>query len=207
MSKIGAGFMSADAAFKYEVQRTNNFKITFGDLGGAADIELACESTGLPSITNDPIELAYGNTKVKVAGQASVDDISVTVKDFIEPDIEKILWKWRLQVFNPETGKVGWAKVYKKSATITQYGPNGEAERKWCLKGVWPTNLDLGELNYDGGDKKSITMNLSVDIAYMVDRNAPGAGVTGGTGDKYQIDPSMGKDPLNEGNLTFDMEY
>ena len=199
--------MSANAEFKYEVQRTNNFKITFGDLGGAYDIELACESVGLPSITNDPIELSYGNTKAKVAGQASVDDISVTVKDYIEPDIEKILWKWRLQVFNPETGKVGWAKVYKKSATITQYGPNGEVERKWRLLGVWPTNLDLGELNYDGGDKKSITMNLSVDNAYMVARNTQGINVSGGTGINYQTDPDMGSDPLSDGPITFDMEY
>lgn len=167
MSQLYAGFMSV--ASTYEVQRTNNFRIVFDktvDPNGY--IELACDSTGLPTMTNDPIELSYGNSKVKVAGQATVDDVSVVVKDFIEPDIEKILWDWRLKVYNPENGKVGWAKNYKKDATIVQYGPNGEVLRKWQLKGVWPTSLDLGELNYDGGDKKSITMNLSVDNALLV---------------------------------------
>lgn len=167
MQHLNAGFMSV--ASTYEVQRTNNFRIVFDStIDPSGMIELACDSTGLPTISNDPIELAHGNSKVKVAGQANVDDISVTVKDFIEPDIEQILWKWRLKVYNPENGKVGWAKNYKKDAVIVQYGPNGEVLRKWQLKGVWPTSLDLGEMSYDGGDKKSITMNLSVDNAYIL---------------------------------------
>ena len=166
MSKFNASFMSTNT--KYEVQRTNNFRFiapTAIDPDGL--IELACESTGLPTISNDPIELSHGNSKVKVAGQATVDDVSVVVKDFITPDIEKLLWQWRLKVYNPETGKVGWAQNYKHDAKIIQYGPNGEVKRTWQLKGCWPTSLDLGELNYEGGDKKSITMNLSVDNAYI----------------------------------------
>lgn len=167
MSSLYAGFMSTDSL--YEVQRTNNFRIVFDQtVDPNGYIELACDSAGLPTTSNDPIELSYGNSKVKVAGQANVDDVSVAVKDFIEADIEKILYDWRLKVYNPENGKVGWASNYKKDATIVQYGPNGEVLRKWQLKGVWPTSLDLGEMNYDGGDKKQITMNLSVDNAILV---------------------------------------
>lgn len=166
-SQLNAMFMST--ASTYEVQRTNNFRIIFDStVDPNGYLELACSSTGLPTVSNDPIELAYGNSKVKVAGQANVDDVSVTVKDFIEADVEQILWKWRLKVYNPETGKVGWAKNYKKDATIIQYGPNGEVLRKWQLKGVWPTSLDLGEASYDGSDAKQITMNLSVDNAILV---------------------------------------
>lgn len=167
MEHLHAGFMSTNPL--YEVQRTNNFRISFDQsVDPKGFIELACSSTGLPTISNDPIELSHGNSKVKVAGQANVDDISVTVKDFIEADVEKILWEWRLKVYNPETGKVGWAKNYKKDATIVQYGPNGEVLRKWQCSGVWPTSLDLGEMSYDGSDAKAITMNLSVDEAFLV---------------------------------------
>lgn len=179
MSHINAAFMSTATA--YEVQRTNNFKfvlnlstlgITVGN--GVPDdlIELACDTAGLPTISNDPIELDYGNSNVKVAGKATVDDVSVAVKDFIEPDVEGVLWEWRKKVYNPETGKIGWAKNYKRDAAIVQYGPNGEVKRKWKLEGVWPTSLDLGDLDYSSGDKKQITMNLSVDNAYIVRDNA-----------------------------------
>lgn len=173
MSKIHAAFMSYDT--KYEVQRTNNFRFVI-DMSELVDgtsvssgefIELACDTAGLPTVSNDPIELDYGNSNVKVAGKATVDDVSVAVKDFIEPNIEGILWKWRCKVYNPATGKVGWAKNYKKAAKIIEYGPNGECKREWVLDGVWPTSLDLGDLDYSSGDKKQITMNLSVDNAYL----------------------------------------
>lgn len=178
MEHLNAGFMSV--ASTYEVQRTNNFRIIFdGTIDPNAYIELACTSTGLPTISNEPIELAHGNSSVKVAGKASVDDISVTVKDFIESDIEKILWDWRLKVYNPETGKVGWASNYKKDATIVQYGPNGEHLRKWQLKGVWPQSLDLGELSYEDSSAKAVTMNLSVDNAYMLSRESTGTSYYG----------------------------
>ena len=166
--------MSMDS--QYEVQRTNNFRFIIdlsafsNNVGGNSGeiIELACDSVGLPTVSNDPIELDYGNSNVKVAGKATTDDISVAVKDFIEPDVENILWQWRLQVYNPKTGKVGWASNYKRTAQIVQYGPNGEVLRKWQCDGVWPTSLDLGDMDYSSGDKKQITMNLSVDTAYIV---------------------------------------
>ena len=157
----------------YEVQRTNWFYVTIAlKIPGVVDndITLAVESITLPSVTNDPIELAYGNSKVKVAGQATFDDVSLVVKDFIEADIELALSKWRKQVYDPQTDLMGWAATYKKNASVTQYGPDGTKLRKWILEGVWPSNLDLGELNYDGGDKKIITMALAVDKAYIAPR-------------------------------------
>lgn len=61
---------------------------------------------------------------------------------------------------------MGWASKYKKDGTIYQYGPDGTAIRMWKIEGVWPLNMDLGEMNYDSSDKKPISMNLSIDKAY-----------------------------------------
>jgi hypothetical protein len=170
-----AGFMSSDPA--YEIQRTNNFYITL-DLSafGAADaglMSLACETTGLPNSNTDPLEAPYGNSVVKVAGKTTFDDISITIKDFIEKDIEAVLMKWRYAVYNPETGKVGWAANYKREARITLYAPNGTCERTWMATGVWPTGIELGDMDYSSSDLRKITMTLSVDHAQVVhnDRN------------------------------------
>lgn len=173
MSQLNASFMTYES--KYEVQRTNNFRfvIDLSEITNATGsnsgeiIELACSATGLPSTSNDPIEVDYGNSQVKVAGKATTDDIEVTVNDFIEPDVEAILYAWRMKVYNPSTGKVGWAVNYKKQARIIQYGPNGEVQRGWIIDGVWPTTLSLGDLDYSSGDKKQISMTLSVDTAYI----------------------------------------
>lgn len=186
-NKLNAAFMSYEP--KYEVQRTNNFRFiidlsefnngTGNNVSSGEIIELACDTAGLPTVTNDPIELDYGNSNVKVAGKATVDDVTVAVKDFIEPDVEGILWQWRLKVYNPQTGKVGWAKNYKKQAKVVQYGPNGEVQRSWVLDGVWPTSLDLGDLDYSSGDKKQVSMNLSVDNAYIERASAPNTHIYG----------------------------
>ena len=159
----GPMHMSTDK--RYEVQRTNHFRVHF-DMDGSSDIELAVDSVSLPSITTDPIDLSYGNSKVRVAGSTTFDDMNLVVKDFIEADVEKLLWDWRLLVYNPETDHVGWASKYKKDGRIYQYGPDGTCVRQWKIVGAWPQSLDLGELNYDSGDKKSITMNISIDRAY-----------------------------------------
>ena len=163
-----AGFMSNDPA--YEIQRTNNFRVDINltEFGGeVGEISLACETSGLPNSNTDPLEAPYGNSMIKVAGKTNFDDISITVKDFIEKDIEYVLMKWRYAVYNPETGKVGWAKNYKREARVTLYAPNGARERSWIATGVWPTSLELGDLDYSSADLRKITMTLSVDHARM----------------------------------------
>lgn len=166
LPKLFAGFMSTDPA--YEVQRTNNFRIDINLTAFGAEIGqigLACDTSGLPNSSTDPLEVHYGNSLVKVAGKTTFDDITVAVKDFIEKDIEEILVKWRYAVYNPDTGRVGWAKNYKREARITLYSPNGTRERTWIAEGVWPTSLDLGDFDYSSADLRKINMTLAVDNA------------------------------------------
>lgn len=161
----------------YEVQRTNNFAVVLDfngndELSVAQDwLMLAVESCPLPDISNGEIELAYQNSKVKVAGQAEFGNFDLVVKDAIKKDVELLLWEWRAQVYNPKNGKIGWAEKYKHNGYIYQYAPDGTHARGWRIVGVWPTNLQLGDLNYDGGDKKTITMSLAVDFAWPLERD------------------------------------
>lgn len=149
----------------YEVQRTNNFEISIGEFSGD-DFTFAVESANLPSISTPNIELAYGNAKVKVAGQAEFDDITVEVKDFIGADIEKQINEWQNKVYDPEDDSIGLAANYKKQGTLIEYGPSGENQREWTLQGIWPNSVEYGDFSYDGGDKKMISITLSVDKAY-----------------------------------------
>ena len=159
---------------EYEVQRTNNFALVLDITDGAGNDDwftLSVDSCPLPDISNNPIELAYQNSKVKVAGQAEFGDFEISVKDSIKLDIEMKLWEWRKKVYDPETGQIGWAEDYKKNGYVFQYAPDGSHERGWQLVGVWPTNLQLGEMNYDGGDAKKISMTCAVDFAWPIARS------------------------------------
>lgn len=163
---LSLGPMHMSNVREYEIQRTNNFELILEGFGN--EFTLCVESCPLPTISNDPIELAYGNSKVKVAGQATFDDIELQVKDAIKIDMEYKLWEWRKSVYDPETDRIGWAADYKRNGRIHQYAPDGTYTRSWRVQGCWPTNINSGELNYDGSEKKLISMTLAVDKAYPV---------------------------------------
>lgn len=149
----------------YDVQRSNNFEIVINGVGGQ-DLTFATESFPLPKVSNAAIELAYMNSKVKVAGQFALEDFELVVKDLIDKDVEKIVNDWQKTVGNLETGKIGWAGDYKKSGTVYEYAPNGSFVRAWKLIGVWPNNVNYGDMDYNNSDKKTISMTLSVDKAF-----------------------------------------
>ena len=163
-SSMGPMHMSANR--NYEVQRTNHFEIVIAGLSN--DITLMVDSTTLSTITVEPVELGFGNSKVKVAGQASYEDVTVVVKDAVIADIEGQLYDWFKQVYDPETDQVGWAADYKKQARLYEYSVDGRIARSWKLEGIWPTSFEGGEFTYDGGDKRVINMPLAVDKAYPV---------------------------------------
>lgn len=163
-SSMGPMHMSANR--NYEIQRTNHFEVVFNGISN--DITLLVESTTLSNITIEQIELAFGNSKVKVAGQVSFDDAEIVVKDAVVADTEGQLYAWFQEVYNAETDQIGWAADYKRQGRLYEYAVDGSIVRSWKLEGAWPTNFQGGEWSYDGGDKRLITMPISVDKAYPV---------------------------------------
>lgn len=149
----------------YEVQRTNNFEIEISGLTGntAEVIRLSVQSVKIPSLNLEVIELRHGNTTVKVAGAHSYEGGDLVCVDAIGADTEMALFNWYQATYDPDTGYVGKAVDYKKVCRLHQYSPDGKTVRTWRLEGVFPTAFDPGELNYDGSDKKTLTLSLSID--------------------------------------------
>lgn len=162
--QLGASFMSNNRS--YEVQRTNNFEVVFQGLSDTVTLAVASCSIGTES--NEPLELPYGNTRVKVAGQTSFDDVSLVVNDFIKADLEKEIVAWRNQVYNPKNDAIGWAEDYKRVGRLYQFAPDGTCDRVYYLQGCWPSSVEISEFNYDGADKKQLTLTISVDKAYRI---------------------------------------
>jgi len=73
------------------------------------------------------------------------------------------LLRWRKQVYDPKTGKIGLAKDYKKQLQVIMNGPNGEYERVAKLKGCWPTADPPADLNMESPEKLLMEIPISVD--------------------------------------------
>ena len=151
---------------KYQPQMTNHFEVQIEGLG--EDFTLTVSTCNLPEVSNPAVEIPFGNSKVKVAGQAEYSGGDIEVTDTIGADTENIINSWRLEVYDPETDKMGWAEDYKREAVVTQYGPDGTSERVWKLEGVWPETVSYGSLDYSSSDAKKISMTLAYDRAYPV---------------------------------------
>lgn len=161
---------------EYEPQRQCNGILSIDGVTNDDILQLALESFTLPKVSNNVVETGYLNEKRKYAGQALVEDFNVVYKDFVDKDTAKILWDWREKVYDPKSGKVGKAKKYKKSATIELVGPNNEDSRYWTLEGVWPSSLDMGEIDMSSDDMVKITMTLACDKVYRGQSGSSGGG-------------------------------
>lgn len=182
LNKLGAYHMIGDD--DYEPQRNNNFEIHIYGLSGLVTVDkgikipqdVAEESITLSTVSVAQINtnvgiltIPYGNTKVKYAGLPEISDSDVVFNDYIGKSTERILAAWHALVFNPKTEKIGRASVYKKPGVLIETAPDGTRARAWQLKGVWPSNLQYGGYDYNGGATRQITATFTYDIAIPLD--------------------------------------
>ena len=175
VKKIGAYHMIGDD--DYEPQRNNNFEVHIYGLNNLRTVDtatvvgqkeaqdcltLSAVSVGQIQTNVGVIQIPYGNTKVKFAGLPDISDSDIVYNDYIGKATERIIAAWHALVFNPNTEKIGRASVYKKPGLLIETAPDGSASRVWQLKGCWPSNVQYGAYDYNGGGSvRQITMTLT----------------------------------------------
>lgn len=154
----------------FEPQLSNRWALEVHGLNsGDSDlIILSLQNFTPPTITLSDVELPYGNEVRKVAGQATFDNISLTVKDFVDVPVRDALHRWFEKVYDPKTGKFGYAKDYKKKGTIVMTGPDGESERFYEVEGMYISSLNPGSFDMAGADNVQIEVTISVDKAIQI---------------------------------------
>lgn len=154
------------ASNDYQVQETNWYEVVIADNPKLTYLTQSCT---LPESSNNPIEVPFGNSVAKVAGRREFGQGNIVFMDAMKVDVEKTLLKWQNKIYNAKTGKMGWVEDYKKTASITEYGPDGTYRRSWTLLGAWPSSVNYGEMSSENADKKTISVTLEYDNAYRDD--------------------------------------
>lgn len=161
---------------KFQLQRKNHFEVQFvmteeNDFQIDPDLRFMLVSFPLPKETTESSDVSYFNQTIKTAGKTTFDTTTMVLRDAIEYDTEKNFLEWRKRVYDPETGKMGLAAEYKCNAKVFEYTPNGEEYRSWTLIGCWPSGIDYGEMTYDDGGEKQLSVTICYDYAYRDDIN------------------------------------
>lgn len=139
-----------------------------GGAGGGSAIELALDSSALPTQMVEEIELNYLNERRYVAGRAAYESIPLVVKDMVDVGVATACKTWYEQVHDSSTHKIGLARDYKKVADLILISPEGSIERTWRLHGCWPTAINYGNLDMNSNDIVRIEMNLRFDRAEAI---------------------------------------
>ena len=160
---------------KFQLQRKNHFQIQFlpsrydSTLEIDSELRFMVKNFPLPKETTETNDINYFNQTIKVAGKTTFENFTMVLRDSIGFDVEQKFLNWRNRVYDPRTGRMGLAAMYKLDAIVYEFTPNRDYYRAWKCEGCFPSGVDYGDMDYDDGGEKQVCVTLSVDRAYRDD--------------------------------------
>lgn len=128
-----------------------------------------------PNLTIEETEINYMHGKMWIPGKASWETITVTYYDVSKAQNNGItgLYSWLASIYNFQdlgqkqmqqttiqgdgtTGSDGWAG----NALLMMYDGCGNELENWRLKGVWPSAVNFGDLDYSSSEEVTVELTL-----------------------------------------------
>ena len=164
--------------------RASLFQVTFTNpANSVADIKVPflVRSSQIPESSLGVIEVPYFGRKVKLAGDRTFGDWSVTVindEDFL---IRNAMEEWSNKINSLQTNLRSFGSaaplLYKSTAEVTQFSKTGVPIRSYKFNGIFPTTVAAIDLNW--GDTDTIE---EFQVTFQYDWWEVSGGVTGRAG-------------------------
>jgi hypothetical protein len=157
------------------------------DIVSVDKFRFVCRAAEIPESTVGEIEIPYFGRKIKVAGDRSFSDWSVTVMNDEDFAVRGMLEAWsnaiNRMVANVRDPNLA-AEQYKADIEIVQYGKAGEVLRSYMLVGAFPTQLSGISLSWDTTNNiEEFNCNFAYDYWVPVieasDKKAGGVNIYG----------------------------
>lgn len=183
--------------------RPSLFDIEISDYPGLERLKFVARSAQLPAMTVQSIDVPYFGRKIKVAGDRTFADWSITImndEDFkIRARFEE--WSNKLNTIVSNVNAAGNSPSnYKCTAIVRQYSKAGKAGdnvdkpiRAYRFVGIFPTQIDAINLDWDSTNQiETFDVNFAYDYwepveeenntgAVNYDTTAQGPGFVGKT--------------------------
>ncbi|PNX47457.1 MAG: hypothetical protein BV459_04415 [Thermoplasmata archaeon M11B2D] len=135
-----------------------------GFAGNRSDDEklhFTCKAASLPASTIPAIEVPYMGRKIKVAGNRTFEEWTITVINDTDFKVRNAFERWMDRI-NSHAGNVGldWGRL-TRDAAITQYDRSGKKIKKYLFKDIFPTTLGAIEMSWDSDTVEEFTVTLS----------------------------------------------
>jgi hypothetical protein len=164
--------------------RNTLFQVTIQNpANGAADIKVPflVRAAQIPASTLGLIEVPYFGRKIRLAGDRTFADWTVTVindEDFL---IRNAMEQWSNQIQSHQGNlrNFGTASpsAYKAQAQVTQFSKTGQPIRTYTFNGIFPTEVSPIEMDWNATDTiEEFTVTFQYDWWEVT------AGTTGNAG-------------------------
>ena len=151
--------------------RANQFKVTmpfpgYAQVGGEIeDLAFLCRATTIPSMEIATIAVPFRGRSVKIAGDRTIPDWSVTVYNDTNFKIRNAFERWQNGI-NNMTDNEGLTNPvdYQVDAFLDHLDRNGNTVKSYTLRGVYPQVIAPIPLDYE---EAGAIEQFEVTLAYQ----------------------------------------
>ena len=131
---------------KNGIAKTNNYKITIPEF----NLDFHGKGTQLPSSDLGVIEIPYKGRKLKVPGQRTFAEWTVTIMELENMGMRIEMEAWMNALDEALTGKLSEKLgTDMPDVDVAILGKNGKPTMSYKLYGVFPTSIASVDLNFD----------------------------------------------------------
>jgi len=125
---------------------------TPGGVDGVNSFQYMCRAAQMPASTLGMIEVPYFGRKIKIAGDRTFAEWTVTVIQDEDMSIRNSMEQWSNKI-NTHVGNKrvfgANANEYKSNATVTHFGKTGNRIRSYTFNGLFPTEISPIDLDWN----------------------------------------------------------
>lgn len=147
--------------------RTNLFKVsgTIPGYGGNRAISFLCKAAQIPASSLGTIEVPYRGRRIKLPGDRTFQDWSITVMSDANMSLRSGFEYWSA-IFNSHVGNVSsnFFMEFMPTWSVTQIQRDGTALRTYNFIGCYPSEVGAIDLSYENNDAIAefpVTLNYS----------------------------------------------
>jgi len=138
----------------------------------ARKISFLCNAASLPPSTLAAIEVSYFGRKIKVAGNRTFPEWTLTIINDEDFALRDAFEKWSAAINGHSSnlrnsGATSSPSSYKTDAIVKQFGKDSETSpiRKYQFQGVFPTEVSPIEVNWSSENEiESFTVTFQYDL-------------------------------------------
>ena len=151
--------------------RSNQFKVTmpfpgYASVGGEIeDLAFLCKATSIPVMEIANINVPFRGRAIKIAGDRTIPDWSVTVYNDTNFRLRNAFERWQNGINNMSDNEGLTNPVdYQVDAFLDHLDRNGNTIKSYTLRGVYPTAIAAIPLDYD---EKTVIEEFEVTLEYQ----------------------------------------